>query len=171
MYSLTSYCRNGVSNLTFCGVPSLAASSPLLSVFTRWLWCRYLALSSVLAEPVVLAASSRRSLDRCLLQLHWMNSSSPDANNPEFLEHRSPCQKSDRCDQSFTSVMGSLFCRAGSVTKEVVLGSGLVVGGRWSQNYCIGCIEPRCIIVSQYPNSWAYSCNMYSHRQSYNQYN
>ena len=37
VYSLTSYCRNGVSNLTFCGVPSLAASSPLLSVFTRWL--------------------------------------------------------------------------------------------------------------------------------------
>ena len=70
----------------------------------------------------------------------------------------------------WSRVMRSLFCRAGSVTEEVVLGSGLVDGGRWSQDYCIGCIEPRCIIVFQYPNSWAYSCNIYPHRQPYNQY-
>ena len=84
LYSLTTYKR---SNLTFCGVPSLAGSNPLPSVLTRWLWCRYLALPSVLAEPIVLAASSGRSLDRCLLQLFWKNSSSPDAQNPEVLEH------------------------------------------------------------------------------------
>ena len=47
VYSLTSYKR---SNLTFCGVPSLAASNLLLSVLTRWLWCRCFALPSVLAE-------------------------------------------------------------------------------------------------------------------------
>ena len=51
---------NEVSNLTFCGVPSLAAPNPLLSVLTRWLWCRCFALLSVLAEPVVLAGSSWR---------------------------------------------------------------------------------------------------------------
>ena len=60
--------------------------------------------------------------------------------------------------------------RAGSVTEDVVLCSGLVDGGRWSQDYCRRRIGSRCIILSQYPNSWAYSCNIYSHRQPYNQY-
>ena len=35
----------------------------------------YLALSSVLPKPVVLAASFGRSLDRCCSQLSWMNPS------------------------------------------------------------------------------------------------
>ena len=68
----------------------------------------------------------------------------------------------------FTSIMGSLFGRAGFVTEEVVLGSGLVDGGRCSQGYCSRCIELRCINVFYYPNSWAYFRNIYSHRQSYN---
>ena len=42
-------------------------------------------------------------------------------------------------------VMGSLFGRAGSVTEDIVLDSGLVNGGRWSQDYCV---EPRCYLVS-----------------------
>ena len=51
--------------------------------------------------------------------------------------------------------------RAGSVTGEVVLRSGLVDNGGCSQDYCRRCMEPRCIIVSQYPISWAYSCSIY----------
>ena len=40
---------------------------------------------------------------------------------------------------------GKSLGRAGSVTEEVVLSSGLMDGGRWSQDYCI---EPRCYLVS-----------------------
>ena len=41
--------------------------------------------------------------------------------------------------------MESLFERAGLATEEVVLGSGLVDDGRWSQD---SCIEPRCYLAS-----------------------
>ena len=61
--------------------------------------------------------------------------------------------------------------QVGSVTENVVLCSGLVDGGRWSKDYCRRRIEPHCIILSQYPNSWTYSCNIHSHGQPYNQHN
>ena len=49
--------------------------------------------------------------------------------------------------------------RAGSVTEEVVLCSGLVDDGLDHRRY----MKPRFIIVSSYPTSWAYSRNIRSH--------
>ena len=46
---------------------------------------------------------------------------------------------------------------------EVELCLGFVDDGGWSQDYCRRCIEPRWIIVSSYPTSWAYSRNIQSH--------
>ena len=62
-------------------------------------------------------------------------------------------------------------CRAGSGTEEVVLCfkvAWMMAGGHRIDRR--RCIEPRCIIVFQYSNSWAYSCSIHSHRQPYNQY-
>ena len=49
--------------------------------------------------------------------------------------------------------------RAGSVTEEVLLCSGLVDDGFDHRRY----MEPRFIVVSSYPTSWAYSRNIRSH--------
>ena len=85
----------------------------LLSVLLTLALVQVFALSSVLSEPAVLAASSGRSLERYLLQFFWMNSSSLDAQKPRILKalrtvyfpHRSPRQKTFINPIDHTSVM------------------------------------------------------------------
>ena len=73
---------------------------------------------------------------------------------------------------SATLVNGKSLERAGSITEEVVLCSGLVDDGECSQDYCRRCMKPRCTTLSSYPTSWAYSRNIQSHvKHPYHQYN
>ena len=54
--------------------------------------------------------------------------------------------------------IGKSLERGGSHAGEVVLCSGLVDAGRYHRRY----MEPRFLLISQYPTSWAYM-NIHGH--------